>query len=191
MRATQRRAVFGVAIAAAALAGAWAYYHSLSPATHPDHDHGILNIDAGGLLTVEGRDGKSRNLVGRPGKVLVVHFFSLKEPEAVGELKGLFAYQLRMQRDAGVEFVVVARDGGFRELDSMLAGAGVVPPFPSTLYVDTSGDTSTKFNVRNRKIETMFFNPVGKLASQARGRLDWDFGADSHVDGARAGQTIE
>jgi hypothetical protein len=191
MKASQRRLAFGIAIGAAVLVGGYAYVRSLAPAAHPDHDHGILNIDSGGLLTVEGRDGRGRNLVGRPGKVLVVHLFSLKDPEATGELKGVFAFQQRTKGDAGIETVIVARDGAMKDLDALLAGAGVVPPFPATLYVDTSGETSTKFNVRNRTIETMFFNPDGKLSSQAHGRLDWDFGATGHVDRARTGNTIE
>lgn len=191
MKASQRRLSFGIAIGAAALIGGYAYVRSLAPAAHPDHDHGILNIDSGGLLTVEGRDGKSRNLVGRPGKVLVVHLFSVKDPEATGELKGVFAFQARTKGDAGIETVIVARDADRRGVDALLAGAGIVPPFPDTIYVDPSGETSTKFNVRNRTIETMFFNPAGKLSSQARGRLDWDFGAAEHVNKARSGNTIE
>jgi len=191
MKAHERRLAFGIGIAVAALLSGYAYVRSLAPANHPDHDHGILNIDAGGFLTVEGSGGKDRNLAGKPGKVLVVHLFSLKDPEAAGELRGVFAFQQRTKGNPGIETVIVARDGTRKNLDALLSGAGLVPPFPETLYVDPSGETSTKFNVRNRTIETMFFNPAGKLSSQAHGRLDWDFGAAGHVDRARAGQTIE
>ena len=191
MNAMQRRTLMGSLLAGAALIGGWAYYGSLSPAAHPDHDHGVLNIDAGGRLTVEGKDGRTRNLVGKPGHVLVVHLFSLRAPDAPDELKGLFAFQERVRDDREIETVVVARDGSRADLDALLAKEGIVPPFPETIYVDPSGDTSTKFNVRGRLIETMFFNPDGKLASQARGRQDWDFGAIGKVNEARAGQTIE
>ncbi len=58
MKPTQRRLAIGGAFTAAALLFLLAWRASLVPATHPDHDHGILNLDAGGRLMVEGRDDK-------------------------------------------------------------------------------------------------------------------------------------
>ncbi|MEO7919353.1 MAG: hypothetical protein ABIT01_07815, partial [Thermoanaerobaculia bacterium] len=81
MTSSRRRIVFACAFLLAGTAGAAAYYHSLVPATHPDHDHGILNLDAGGHLDAVARDGKKRNFVGRPEKVLAIHFATM---EALG-----------------------------------------------------------------------------------------------------------
>src|SRR5258706_6311195 len=97
MKASTRRSVFGVCILLAASAGAYAYWLSLVPATHPDHDHGILNLDAGGRILVATRDGKSRNLVGRPGKPLVLHFTSPEAPGAADDLSKIFDTERKLR----------------------------------------------------------------------------------------------
>ena len=176
-------------VAAGALA-AYAYYLSLVPATHPDHDHGILNLDAGGRLMVETRSGKPRNLVGRPGHVLVVHFFGTAVPEAPEELRGLFRFQQGVGSDGRVEFVLIARDRDFPTVDAWLARNGLQPPSASEIVLDPSADTTQKLNSK-RPIETMFFNAEGKLSSQARGRLDWMGAAPGHLSQALGGGTIE
>ena len=74
----------------------------------------MLNLDAGGRLNVATRDGKTRNLVGRPGKALVLHFFSTSAPGAAEELAGIFRTQEELKADAGVEFVLIAHDRDFQ-----------------------------------------------------------------------------
>jgi hypothetical protein len=190
MKPTQRRLALGGAFTAAALLFLLAWRASLVPATHPDHDHGILNLDAGGRLMVEKRDGSERNLVGRPGKVMVVHFFVPTTPGAVEELGALFAAQERLMADRGIDWVLIARSPDFRSLDRWLGENKLVPPAPNTLYVDPKGDTTEKLNCK-RPLETMFFNPEGKLASQTRGMADWTAEAPGLIREARRGKTIE
>ncbi len=190
MTASQRRLVFGSAILLAGVAFYLSFRSSLVPATHPDHDHGILNIDAGGHLVVQRRDGSSRNLVGAPGKVLVVHFFDPKAAEAAPELRSLLNFQATVKADAGVDFVVMARNTSWSDLDAWLARNALVPPVPASLYLDPDGDTTGRFNSK-RPVETMFFGPRGKLASQARGRLEWGMEGLARIEQARAGATIE
>jgi hypothetical protein len=188
VKVTQRRFVLlGLAVAGTLSAGA-AYYYSLVPATHPDHDHGILNMDAGGRLMVETRSGKKRNLVGAPGHVLAVHFFSTAAPGAARELAGLFAYQASAPKD--VEVVAIAKEPDFKTLDAWLASNDLHPPVPESLVLDPDGDTTRKLNSK-RPIETMFFGADGKLSSQARGPADWGGLARAKIEQARAGTTIE
>lgn len=190
MTPTKRRLALGGGLAAAALLFGLAYRSSLVPATHPDHDHGILNLDAGGRLLVQKRDGSERNLVGRPGKVLVVHFFAPTVPGAAEEISALFSTQSRMKADPGVEWVLIARSPDFAALDGWLAENKLVPPAPATLYVDPKGETTQKLNCK-RPIDTMYFNAEGKLASQSRGMTDWVSVAPARIAEARGGATIE
>ena len=190
MTPTRRRLALGGGLAAAALLFAIAYRSSLVPATHPDHDHGILNLDAGGRLLVQKRDGTKRNLVGRPGKVLLVHFFAPTAAGAAEEISALFATQERMKGDPGVDWVLIARSPDFATLDRWLGENKLVPPAPGTLYLDPSGETTQKLNCK-RPIDTMFFNPEGKLASQSRGMTDWASVAPVRISEARGGATIE
>ena len=190
MTPSRRRTVLlasGVCLAAAM---AYAYWLSLTPATHPDHDHGILNLDAGGRLIVETRDGKTRNLVGKPGHPLVLHFFSTGAPGASDELAGIFLQQEALKNDKDVEFVLIAHDKDFAALDAWLKEKNLVPPFPQTFALDPSGDATMKLNSK-RPNETMFFAADGKLASQARGSLTWPEGAAPHLAKARSGESIE
>lgn len=190
MTPTRRRLALGGGLAAAALLFGLAYRASLVPATHPDHDHGILNLDAGGRLLVEKRDGAERNLVGRPGKVLVVHFFAPAAPGAAEELSALFSAQEKLKADPGVDWVLIARAPDFASLDRWLAENRLVPPAPGTLYIDPKGETTQKLNCK-RPLDTMFFNPDGKLASQSRGMTDWAGIGPARIGEARGGTTIE
>lgn len=190
MTPTRRRTILLAAGACLAVAMAYAYWLSLTPATHPDHDHGILNLDAGGRLMVETRSGKSRNLVGKPGHTLVLHFFSTAAPGASDELEGIFLQEEALKDDKSVEFVLIARDRDFATLDAWLKEKNLVPPFPETLVLDPSGDATTKLNSK-RPNETMFFAADGKLAAQARGSLTWPEGAAPYLAKARSGEAIE
>jgi hypothetical protein len=190
MTPSRRRVFLFGALGLFAVGFAWAYWLSLVPATHPDHDHGILNMDAGGHLNVKTRDGKTRNLVGRPGKALVLHFFSTSAEGAASELGGIFRMQEELKADPGVEFVLIAQDRDFEVLDAWLKQKGLTAPQPSTLVLDPDGDTTKKLNSK-RPLETMFFTAEGKLSSQARGPLEWPDAAISHLARARGGETIE
>jgi hypothetical protein len=186
---SKRRLVLAVALVAAFAAFFLAFRTALVPATHADHDHGILNLDAGGYLEVETRDGRGRNLVGAPGKVLAVVFVDPADPAAAEELRALFAFQASGAAGAEAEVVVLAKVPSFAALDAWLAQNGLVPPAPASLTVDPEGKTTLKFNNR-RPVETMFFGPDGKLASQARGRLDWALEARQRIAAAAAGEGI-
>jgi hypothetical protein len=190
MNTTKRRTVLGLALVAAGALAAWAYYLSLVPASHPDHDHGILNLDAGGRLMVETRTGKPRNLVGRPGHVLVVTFFSTSAPEAADELRGFARFQESVKTDPRIELIAIAHDRDFPSVDAWLAKNGIQLASPAAVTLDPEGDTTQKLNSK-RPLETMFFNSEGKLSSQARGRLDWLGAAQGHVSQALGGGTIE
>src|ERR1035437_10601813 len=171
MTPSRRRVFLFGALALFAAGFAWAYWLSLVPATHPDHDHGILTLDAGGRLNVTTGEGKTRNLVGRPGKALILHFFSTSAPGAAEELAGIFRLQEELKADPGVEFVLIAHDRDFATLDAWLQQKGLTPPLPATLVLDPDGDVTSKINSK-RPLETMFFNADGKLSSQARGSLE-------------------
>lgn len=187
MKASQRRNVLIAVFAAGAAAATWAYTSSLVPATHPDHDHGILNLDAGGKLLVATRDGKSRNLVGRPGKVLVVHFFSTKVDDAAPELANLFEVE---KKSGDADFVLIAKDPSFEAVDAWLKEKKLDPPSPSAITLDPEGETTQKLNCK-RPLETMFFTAEGKLSGQARGRLDWQADGAALLERARTGTTLE
>lgn len=190
MTPSRRRTVLALALLGAFAGFVLAYRSALVPATHADHDHGILNLDAGGHLDVETRDGKGRNLVGAPGKVLVLHFVDPTDPAAAEEMRDLFAFQSATGPDPRTEIVVLVKAATFADLDAWLATNGLVPPVPASLVVDPEGTTTQRLNCK-RPLETMFFGPGGKLASQARGRLDWTLGARQRIAEAGAGATIE
>ncbi len=189
MTPSRRRLVLAVVLVGAFAGFFLAFRSALVPATHADHDHGILNLDAGGRLEVLLRTGKTRNLVGAPGKVLVVCFVDPADEAAAEELRGLFAFQASRKEDPEAEVVVLVATPSFASLDAWLAGNGLVPPVPGSLTVDPEGKTTLRFNNR-RPLETMFFGPDGKLASQARGRLDWRLDAARRIAAAAAGEGI-
>jgi len=186
---SKRRLVLGLVLLGAFAGFFFAFRTALVPATHADHDHGILNLDAGGYLEVLTRGGGTRNLVGAPGKVLVVTFVDPADPAAPDELRGLFAFQEARKGDDSAEVVVLVKAPSFEALDAWLAKNGLVPPVPASLTVDPEGKTTQKFNNR-RPLETMLFGPDGKLASQARGRLDWTLEANQRIAAAAAGESI-
>ena len=190
MTPSQRRLTLGGALLVAAGLFVYAYWDSMVPASHPDHDHGTLNLDAGGRIMAQQRDGSSRNLVGRPGKVLAVHFFSPAAAGAAAELGSLFTLQERLKADRDVEFVLLAQEKDFPTLDRWLAESRLLPPDPASLYLDPKGEATKKLNCK-RPLETMFFNAAGKLASQTRGPADWGADVLARIQQAKGGETIE
>ncbi|MGD8441782.1 MAG: hypothetical protein PVG53_14720, partial [Holophagae bacterium] len=72
---TRNRLLLGAALVIAGGVIAYNMFFSLTPPRHADHDHAIATLDAGGFLWIEAASGVRRNLVGVPGKVLVLHWF--------------------------------------------------------------------------------------------------------------------
>lgn len=166
---TRRRLVTtGLLLAAIAVLG-WTYVQSLVPAVHPDHDHGLENIAGGGFLRVEGAEGGQRNLVGRPGRVLVLHWFKLGEPMTASELPLLVDYIRSLPPDSGVEVVLVCVGTPRRQLAEW-AREHSVPT--QGLYADPQGRTARLIGA-HRTPETLIYEPEGRLVHQSRGPIDW------------------
>lgn len=149
--------------------GGWTYYQRLVPAVHEDHDHALENIDGGGFLRVERAEGGTRNLVGRPGVVLILHWFELGNAAGMNELPALVDYMNSIATDRDIEVVMVA--GGRKRKDVLeWARAHGVPT--ANLYVDPNHETSRLIGVR-RIPETLIYDPEGRLAHQAQGPMNW------------------
>jgi len=144
-------------------------YFSLTPATHTDHDHGLASLDAGGFLRLERSVGGKRNFVGRPGRVLVLHFFAPGSEEAAREVPALLRYVASVRGDDGVEVVLVAGRTTWPVVREYAGGLGI--PL-ELVYLDPDGRTSDLFGVR-RIPETLIYDPAGHLAFQARGPAAW------------------
>jgi hypothetical protein len=164
-----RRWVFSGVLMAAAVVIGYAMISSLTPASHPDHDHALESIDAGGFLRVQGWNGKRRNLVGRPGRVLVLHWFALDSQTAIAEMPALLAFARAQANNPRIEIVLMAAEASWDQLRQW-AGEASVPR--DRLYLDPGLATGRQFGVQ-RIPETLIYEPSGRLAHQARGALDW------------------
>lgn len=158
----------GVAVLLVAVGG-WTYFNSLVPAIHPDHDHGLEDIAGGGFLRVERVEGGTRNLVGRPGRVLILHWFEPGSPSAKDELPLLVDFARRSSDDPDLEIVLVAM--GKKRAD-VLTWADTYGVPTEGLYVGRESKTARLIGVR-RSPETLIYDPEGHLAHQARGATDW------------------
>jgi hypothetical protein len=165
---TRRLVTLGLLIAGGALIG-WTYMQSLVPAIHPDHDHGLENIAGGGQLRVEALGGGRRNLVGRPDRVLILHWFEISEPTSRAELPALIDYA-RSVEDEHIEVVLVAMGMG---RDQVLHWAQTNDVPTQNLYADPQGKTAGLIGVR-RTPETLIYDPEGQLVHQARGPMEWN-----------------
>lgn len=162
----------------------WVYYQSLVPAIHPDHDHGLENIAGGGFLRVDAVEGGRRNLVGRPGKVLILHWFELDSRAGVSDLPLLVDYARTVASDPMVEVVLVAT-GVRRERALAWARDHGVPT--RNLYVDPGRTTVKLIGVR-RIPETLIYDAEGHLVHQARGSMNWgDPGVRAMIEGLKEG----
>jgi len=142
-------------------------FFSLAPPRHADHDHAMASLDAGGFLTIEAAGGQRRNLVGRPGKVLILHFF---DPRAVAAEEAQAAqFSNSLADDDAVEVVFVARSHEWPSATEAAQTAGIPT---QQLYIDKDGRTSTMLGVR-RWPETLIYDHVGLLVHQAKGPMDW------------------
>jgi len=164
----QRKAFAAVLVVAAAAIG-YEMIRSLTPASHPDHDHALESIDAGGFLRVQSWDGKTRNLVGRPGHVLVLHWFTLDSQPAMAEMPALLDFARAQSTSPQVEIVLIAAETSWDRLRTWANEAGV----PGKLvYLDPDLSTGRNFGVQ-RFPETLIYDPSGRIAHQARGAMDW------------------
>ena len=166
--AVRNRLIIGAAALAAAVFLAYQMYYSQTPARHADHDHAIAKIAAGGFLWVEAPDGERRNLVGRPEKVLVLHWF---DPAAAdfSEETAAAEFAASVADDVMVEILFVADAPSWEGIDVWAEAAGVPK---DRIYLDEKGKTGDLFGVR-RLPETLIYDPTGLLAHQARGPMDW------------------
>ena len=166
--ATRNRLILGVTLVVAGGILAYNMFFALTPPRHADHDHAIAKLDAGGFLWVESAEGGRRNLVGKPGKVLVMHWF---DPEAVdlSEQKAAAAFASRFADDSTVDFLFIAQAPSWAGAKTAAADAGIPDQL---LYLDENSRTGDLCGVR-RIPETLVFDPDGFLAHQARGAVAW------------------
>lgn len=179
----RNRLIIGAIVLVAAAVIGYQMYYSQTPPRHADHDHAISKLNAGGFLWVEGTDGKRRNLVGRPGKVLVLHWF---DPTAVSSSEQAAAarYARTASTDDGVEVLFIAHAPSWEGLEAWADEVGVPR---DALYLDAKGKTGTLCGVR-RLPETLIYDPEGFLAHQARGPMSWSSsGIGAQVQRAKGG----
>lgn len=179
-----RRLVFGALFIVFALSIGWIYRQSLVPAIHPDHDHGLEDIAGGGFLRVDAVEGGRRNLVGRPGRVLILHWFQIGTPAAAAELPALVDYMRSLEGDSGIEFVLVATGINRKKALEWARGHGIPT---AQLYADPEGKTASLIGAR-RFPETLIYDKEGHLAHQARGPMNWaDPQVRASVEGIKQG----
>ncbi len=146
----------------------WDMYHSQTPPAHADHDHAMATLDAGGFLWITGPEGDRRNLVGRPGKVLILHWFDPSTSDG-REQRNLAEYALAKAGDPMVDVLFVAVAPSWDGLESWAAANGVPVDL---LFIDPGRKTGELMGVR-RIPETLIYDPGGRLAHQARGPAEW------------------
>jgi hypothetical protein len=180
---TRNRLIIGlVFVAAAALIG-YQMYLSQTPPRHADHDHAIAKLNAGGFLWLERFGGGRRNLVGRPGKVLVLHWFDPTAPSS-SEQRQAARFAATAANDPMVEVLFIAVAPSWEGLEAWAADAGVPT---GSLYLDVKGKTMELCGVR-RLPETLIYDPAGFLAHQARGPIGWSMsGVGAQIERAKAG----
>ena len=165
---TRNRLILGTALVVAAAVVGYNMFFALTPPRHADHDHAIAKLNAGGFLWLEAADGKRRNLVGRPGKVLVLHWFDPQRPD-LAEQRAAADFATRTADDPEVDVLLIAQAPSW-EVVSEAARAAELPE--EFLYLDENARTGDLCGVR-RIPETLVFDPEGFLAWQARGPVSW------------------
>lgn len=165
---TRNRLIIGGALLVAGVIVAYNMFFSLTPPRHADHDHAISKLKAGGFLWIEAGDGKRRNLVGVPEKVLVLHWF---DPESVdlSEQTAAAGFAAKAGDDPMVEFLFIAQAPSWDTARTAANAAGIPDEL---LYLDLDAKTGDLCGVR-RVPETLIFDPAGFLAHQARGPVSW------------------
>jgi len=180
--ATRNQLIIGIVFVLVGAFIAYEMFYAMTPPRHADHDHAMAKLDAGGFLWVEALNGDRRNLVGRPDKVLVLHWFdptanSVEQTEAA-------RFAASISDDASVELVMVAQAPSWDGIEEWATRAEVPK---AMLHLDRSGETGELLGIR-RLPETLVYDPIGLLAHQARGSVDWT-GREiaAQIERARAG----
>jgi hypothetical protein len=166
--AVRNRLIIGAAIVLAGAFLAYQMFFSMTPPRHADHDHAIATLDAGGFLWLETPNGKRRNMVGEPGKVLVLHWFDPTATSSSEESRAA-AFVDSFAGDPMAEALFVAQAPSWDGIDGWAEATGV--PM-SLVYLDEDGRTGELFGVR-RLPETLIYDPTGLLAYQAKGPAVW------------------
>jgi len=180
---TRNRLIIGVIVLVAALVIGYQMYYSQTPPRHADHDHAISKLNSGGFLWVEGSDGKRRNLVGRPDKVLVLHWFD-PTAETSSEQAQAARFVQTAANDQDLDVLFIALAPSWEGLEGWASEVGIPREL---LYLDAKGKTANLCGVR-RLPETLIYDPAGFLAHQARGSINWtNSGIGAHIHRARAG----
>jgi hypothetical protein len=166
--ATRNRLILGAALLIGGGIVAYYMFFSLTPPRHADHDHAIAKLDAGGFLWLEAVGGTRRNLVGKPGKVLVLHWF---DPEAVdlGEQKAAAGFAATVAGDPMIDVLFIAQAPSWQGVEGVARSIGIPNEL---LYLDQNAKTGDLCGVR-RTPETLIFDPAGFMAYQARGPAVW------------------
>jgi hypothetical protein len=166
--AVRNRLIIGAAIVLAGAFIAYQMFYSLTPPRHADHDHAIATLDAGGFLWVEPLEGSRRNLVGQPGKVLVLHWFDPASADSSEQVQAS-RFATGIADDPMVDVLFIAQAPSWDGLEEWAQAVGVPK---NRLYLDKEGNTGELFGVR-RLPESLVYDPYGLLAFQARGPMDW------------------
>lgn len=180
---TRNRLILGAALIIAGSLIAYNMFFSLTPPRHADHDHAIAKLDAGGFLWVEHAEGKRRNLVGIPGKVLILHWF---DPHALDltEEQTAASFAAKYSEDSEVDFLFIAQASGWDGIKTNTAGVGVPEKL---LYLDDDGKTGDLCGVR-RSPETLIYDSKGFLAYQSKGPAPWTGSSiRTQIDRAKGG----
>lgn len=166
--ATRNRLVLGAALLIAGGILAYNMFFALTPPRHADHDHAIAKLDAGGFLWIESTEGKRRNLVGVPEKVLILHFF---DPQAadLSEQEAAAKFAATVSDDPMIDMVFIAQAPSWEGVEAVAQDVGIPA---AHLYLDQNAKTGDLCGVR-RIPETLVFDPAGFLAYQARGPVSW------------------
>ncbi len=165
---TRNRIIIGVVFTLAAGIIGYQMFFSMTPPRHADHDHAIAKLDTGGYLWLEVFGGGRRNMVGRPGRVLVMHWF---DPTAAAftEQQQAVRFAAEVADDPMIDILFVARAPSWEGLESWAERSGMPT---NQLYLDKGQRTGELFGVR-RQSETLIYDPSGKLAYQAMGPANW------------------
>jgi hypothetical protein len=179
----RNRLIIGVVFVLAGGFIAYQMFYSLTPPRHADHDHAMATIDAGGFLWLNVYGGGRRNLVGKPGKVLVLHWFDPRS-ENRSEQSQAARFADVVAADPMVEVLFVAQADSWDGLAEWATTVGVPT---DSLFLDKGGRTGELMGVR-RIPETLIYDPAGVLAHQARGPMDWSGSAlAARIERAKAG----
>jgi len=166
--ATRNRLIIGAVVLAAGGLLAREMFFSLTPPRHADHDHAMSTLNSGGFLWVDRLEGGRRNLVGRPDRVLVLHWFDPLAADTAEQAEAS-RYATTVADDPSVEVLLIARSGSSDELARWAERLGIPG---NILYLDPEGRTAELIGVR-RYPETLIYNPDGILAFQTRGPAHW------------------